>query len=263
VYSDELNDSTKSIGDAQTQEQTLTSGFDGHVDDLKKPDWDIVTEVVDDSDTAGRSVDFADAHGETRSVRDFWSDEKDTFSQKVGGNAQYTVKQGNCANVDVSGPVAFAMNDTMDKELKKKLRSHNDATIIIERNKIALGPQNAAALEKLADDVAEASWLVHVAMIEHRDRLQRLIADKENVKKTLDKFVADEQKWQSQPGRTDAEKNASQQRATAATKMKGDIDTSMQQAEPLLKQLKSKIADRKKSDPPPKSASRRDATRAL
>lgn len=281
-YASELTDSAKDAGDAQTKAQALTSGFDAHLDDLKKPDWDVVLAVVQDADAAGRSADFADAHGDTHTVRAFWADEKDTFAQKVGGNAQYAVKQASCTSApDVSGAVTFAMNDTMDKELKKRLRSHSDATIDIERNRIALGQQNALALEKLADDVAEASWLVHVAMVEQRDHLQRLVADEQQVKKTLDRFAADEQAWAAQPGRTEAEKNASQERAAAAIKMKGDVDTAAQQAEPLVTQmdqsiqqatkayddalaaLKAKIADRKKGDGAPKTARRRAGSRVL
>ena len=263
-YSDKLAAATKSIADAQSGAQTLEQGFGAHVEELKKPAWEKVLVVVDDSDQAGRSADYADAHAEVDAVRDFWADEKDTFTQKVGGNAQYVAKQAGCT-ADVGGAAGFALNDTMTKELEKRLRSKNDAFTVIDRQRTALGPQNAAALEKLADDVAQASYDVHVVMILARQKLERMVADKDAVKATLDRFVQEERAYQSETGRTDAEKKASEDRVTAAVTSKSHVDDGAAQAQAVMKEidntidsatkaydaaltaLKSKIDEKKKS----------------
>lgn len=87
--------------------------------------------------------------------------------------------------------------------------------------------------------------------------------------------------WAAQPGRTEADKNASQERAAATIKMKGDLDTAAQQAEPFVTQtdpsiqqatkayddalaaLKATISDREKNEAAPKTARGRVAARAL
>jgi hypothetical protein len=234
-YADELGASARAIGDAQDQERKLASGLGARVDDLRKPDWDLVRSVVDESDAAGKSADFFDTHDEVDSTRTFWTDEKGTMDAKVAGAAQSAFKQANCTsgctNVEVGGPAAFALNEAMDKALQKRLRASNDALLLIERHHTALGAANTAALEKLADDIAQASYLVHVALVVRADRLKRLLADKGAVSATLDRFAQDESAYQAQPGRTEAEKKASQERAAEAAKSKAQIDGAATQAQ--------------------------------
>jgi hypothetical protein len=265
-YGDELTASTKAVGQAQADEKSIASGFSGRIDELKKPDWDLVLTVIDESDAAGKSADFADAHGEVDGVRTFWSREKDSITSKVAGNAQYTIKQApNCTNVDVGGAVQYALNDSMDKALQKRLRASNNAFVLIDRNKASLGAANVAALEKLADDIAQASYVVHVELVVEAERLRRLLSDRGSIGATLDHYVQDEKAFQAQSGRTDADKKASDDRIIGAGKAKASADLAATQAEPVakdldqaidtankdyeaaLKALRDKIADKKKN----------------
>lgn len=264
-YDEELTGATKAFADAQAREKTLSSGLAAYVDQLKKPDWQKVEVVIDDSDDAGKSADFADAANDATAIKNFWDAEKGEITGRVAGSPQ--VKESGCSSEAGNNAIAYALNEAINKRIQKRLRARNDAFVLIERNRVSLGA-NAATLEKLADDVSEASYDVHVLMLLQRQRLQRLVADKSDVKKTLDKYVQDETAFQAEPGRTDAEKKASADRVTTANKHKGEIDNAAAQAEQVVKDmdksiesstkeydeafksLKAKVAERKKAEPP-------------
>jgi hypothetical protein len=267
-YNDELNDATKAIGDAREREKKLSAGFAAHVEELKKPDWQKVETIVADSDEAGKSADFAEAENDATVIKGFLEGDKNELAARVSGATAQKLKEAGCGG-DVSGQLSWAMNDAITKQLQKRLRSKNEAFVVLERYRISLGPQNAAALEKLADEISEASYDVHVLMVLQRNRLDRLVSDKNDVKKSLDRFIQEETAFQSEPGRTDAEKKASADRVTAANKSKTEIDGVASQAEAMskemekavdaatkdyedaLKGLKAKVEEKKKAEPPP------------
>lgn len=265
-YNDDLASATKAVGEAQSRVKTLSSGFGAHVEQLKKPNWQRVEAIVDDSDEAGKSSDFADEEAQATAVREFWDAEKNEINSRVIGSTQTKLKEAGCTG-EVGGTIAYTLNEGISKQVQKRVRARNEAFVIIERYKTSLGPQNTAALEKLADDVSEASYDVHVLMVLHRNRLERLVGDKGDVKKSLDRYIQEETDFQAEPGRTDAEKKASADRVNAANKSKGEVDNVATQAEQVskeidkaidastkeyeeaLKNLKAKIAEKKKAEP--------------
>ena len=267
-------DGDEAITDGETREKTLSSGFAAKVDELRKPDWEKVEKIVSDSDSAGKSAGFADTQGEAAAIKSFMESEKTELNNRIAGNVAHAAKQAGCTGDQIGGQMAYAMNDAVSKQMQKKLRSRNEAFVTIERYKTSLGPQNVASLEKLADEVSEASYIVHVQMILQKERLKKLASDKSDVKRTLDRFIEDETAFQNEPGRTDGEKRASQDRIKDANKSKAEIDQLGEQAsavsneadkrveaatkeyEEALKALKTKIEEKKKAEPTNKDEKR-------
>jgi hypothetical protein len=237
-YSEELAADVRAVGEVQDQEHKLATDFGARIDELKKPDWDFVRAVVDKSDSAGKSADFFETHSAAEKVRAFWADEKGPVDARVGGSSQHAVKQASCTSgcteLDVAGPAVFALNEAMEKGIVKRLRASNDAFILIEREHTTMGPQNAAVLEKLADDVSQASYLVHVDLVVRRDRIKRMVTDANEVKATLEHFVQDEKSYRAQAGRTESDKKASDERVTQAVKSEALVDSAVAQAQAAL-----------------------------
>ena len=265
-YNEELTSAMKAVSEAQARQKTLSAGFAPRVDELKKPDWRRVEAIVQDSDQAGKSADFAEAESEATVVKAFWDSEKNDITARVNGNAQHTMKQAGCS-AETAGPIAYALNEGITKQLQKKLRTKNEAFVVIDRYRSSLGPQNVASLEKLADDISEASYDVHMLMVVQHNRVKRLAADKNDVKKTLDRFIKEETDFQNEPGVTAEDKKASEGRIAAAQKSKAEVDAIAQQAdavvkdmdrsidastkeyEDALKGVKSKVNEKRKGDP--------------
>lgn len=244
-YADSVSTTTKAIVDRQAEVKQLTGTFGGRVDELKKPNWQRVETIVDKADASGKSAGYAEAEQEWAAVKRFFTEEQATIGGKVAGNAQYAAKQAGCT-ADVGGPAAFALKDAVDKQLEKRVRARNDAFVVLDRYGTSLGKENTAVLEKLADDVALASYIVNVDLVEQRERLRSRLSEKDTIKKTLDGVIEDERAFQAEPGRTDAEKKASEDRIAAATKNRAEVDKAGSSGDELMKSVDEQIDGAKK-----------------
>jgi hypothetical protein len=245
-YAESVAATNKAVVDHEAEQRQLDASYAARIDELKKPDWDRVLEIVDKAEASGKSAGYAEAHGEGAAVRTFWVDEHDAISNKVAGSAQYTAKQGGCT-AEVGGAASYALKDSMDKSLEKRLRARNDASMVLERYGASLGKENTAVLEKLADDVAQGSYLANVDLVDQRERLKARLAERSAVASTIERSINEERSFQAEPGRTDADRKASEERIASLQRGRVDLDRNGAQGDEILKVIDSHIDSVKKS----------------
>ncbi|HEY3594074.1 MAG TPA: hypothetical protein VGL13_09370 [Polyangiaceae bacterium] len=235
------NDYVNSEGDVRR----LTTGFARFPEQLKDPPWPVVAIVVGQADQAGRSEGYVDAHRELDQTARFFSQERDDISRRMVGSIQYSLKKGDKGeksdkpqcDVDVSGLVGPSLKDAVEKEQEKRLRAHDEASYTIERNRETLGRANAATAEKQADDISEASYLVYIHAVELKARASTLVDEASRVRDTLSRSQDEEKAFQSQPGRSAADKRASSERVAKLETAKSKIDGTLPQLSALVHEI--------------------------
>jgi hypothetical protein len=265
-YADHVTNRTSLLADDKTDAQRITTELPKRSESVK-PDADpeILLEIVKLSDEAGKGQAFKDARDHDLAVRGFFDDERGPLTSRITNATQKQLAEGGVQNADVGNTVSFALRDGVDKQLEKRLREVNDAHLLIERHKGSLGASNVAAVQKLADDVAVASYLSHIALLEDKNELSRLIHERSSVESTINDAIEAEKSFQSEKARNDAERRASEQRVSELTKSRDaipqavtnaetasqNLDKAVEQArkdyEDALKNLESQIEARKKS----------------
>jgi hypothetical protein len=246
-YADELSATTASLGEEQSEVARVSSELKTRTQNLKGDvDPQLVLQIVELSEEAGKGRAFADARVRELAVRDFFEDERGPLSGRVQTAVQNKVTEASCTQqIDLGGSVPYALKDGIDKQLEKRLREHNDAHLLIERHRASLGAANATLLEDLADDIARASYLVNIALIEDKTRLERMLGEKRSVESTLADAIETEQTFQTTQAKNDADKRASQERIAELTRSRDAIPAAVQGAEQAKKGLEEAI---KKAD---------------
>ncbi len=209
------------------------AAFTNYPGALSAPDGQQVLAVVTRADAAGKSGSYAAGMSEQSSVTAFLNDEKETLNQKVGGAAAYAAKQKDCT-ADVASPAVGALDHALDKAQEDRLRGHNEAERYIEDHQDALGKANLEKLQKQADDIALASYLVHVRVKELKLELARLVDESSAVKKTLAQSDADAQAVLTSSTASKGAKATAQTRSTAAKTATASIDSETDQAKQAL-----------------------------
>jgi len=213
----------------EAKAREIFGGFSNYPGALSAPDGQQVLEVVSRADAAGKSGAYAEQMRENQDVSRFFADEKDPLHQKVGGAAQYAAKQKECT-VDVASPAIGALDRGVDKALEERLRGHDEAHRYIEDHQDALGKPNLEKLQKQADDISLASYLVHVRVKELKLELSRLVDEASDVKKTLGRSDTEARAVVGNASASKSAKATAQARATAAEGATANLDSEVEQA---------------------------------
>lgn len=209
------------------------------------PDPRLLPLIVRQADEAGRSEAYDATYAEVMGLQAFWNEERGSITARANGAAQKQIAEAGCTqHVELGGPIGYALKDGVDRELEKRLRGVNEAHRTIERQKGALGTANTAAAKQLADDVARSSYLVYVALVEERDAIQRLLAERPDIDATLEAAVEFEHSYQ-QSSAPAAEKKASQERLAAIESSRAAIPGLVAAAEAAIKDIDRQIEDRR------------------
>jgi hypothetical protein len=208
--------------------------------ELKSPDWKQVGTLIELADSAGKNADYAEGALESRRLRRFYSEEKQGLTQKVGGSVNYTAKEKHC-EADFYGTVAGSMDRSMDKVFEERLRSHNAAQRYIEDHADTLGEANVPKLVTRADDIALASFIVHVQLPGAKQELDALLADASEVKRTLERQQAEAQAVITDAKSSAAAKKLAKQRAEAASSARMGLDGAISGAEQSSKELEQRV----------------------
>lgn len=249
-YPTDLGATTTGLGESEAEIARSAAAFDKYPGELKPPPkpgafWAHALEIAEAADQAGRAQAYADRLDEVRDAQVFLSQEKDEITRKVGGAAQYAVKQKGC-DVDVTGPIAHAFKESVDDRLEKHLRDANEAQRLVDRYRDSLGKEGAAALERQADEIALASYLAHIEVVEQKLRLQRMVAEAETIKKSQEDAIEAERKWANE-ATSPAEKKAAEERIAAMKKAQGNVDAAVTQAKAALEKIDERVANAKKT----------------
>jgi hypothetical protein len=240
TYPETLTAVATGFSERQTEVRKVIATFKDFPSRLKDPAWPRVVEVVERADEVGKSHAYVDRIQRVDGAHVFFETEKDELNRKVGGSAQYVVKQKSC-DVDVTGAVSTSMKDTVDKQLEKELRDISEAHLVIERYKTVLKKENVAELDKQADAIEFASYVVHVDLVNDKLRLRRMLPEADKVKSTQEDAIAAEQKWQADKAATAADKKESQDRIAALKKSEVALESALTQAKSLEPKLEDEL----------------------
>ncbi|HYQ04107.1 MAG TPA: hypothetical protein VER96_35785 [Polyangiaceae bacterium] len=224
------------FADNETHAREIFAEFPKYPAQLTNPDGERVSEVVSRADAAGKSGAYARQMEEQGHVSSFFSEEKDELNQKVGGAAQYAAKQKECT-ADVSSPAIGALDKGVDKAMENRLRDHDEAQRYIEDNQDALGKANLEKLQKQADDISLASYLVHVRVKQLKLELSQLIDESSDVKKTLERSDKEAQAVLADAAASKPAKATAQKRVDAAKKASNGLDIEIEQAKRAVQEM--------------------------
>jgi hypothetical protein len=235
-YADELDAATQVLRADTQRAHDLTASLPAHSQDVKPgADRDVLLRIIEQSDAAGRGQSYARVQAEERALRAFWEAERGPLAARASSAAQKEVADAGCTQtVELGGTMQHALRDGIDKQLERRTRAANEGQRTLEQHKAKLPPGSTVALQRLSDEVAQASHLVHVALPADAEELSRLLHERSQVEATLARLLDEERTLQADPHKP-SEQKASQERVVQIEKSRSALSGRAKTAEDALR----------------------------
>ena len=142
--------------------------------------------------------------------------------------------------MDVSGATSYALREGFDRQLEKRVREHNEAQHVIAREHTALGAAGTKEMEELADEIAYASYLVYVGLVDDKDQIEGMLSERRSVSSTLDARLKREREYLAE-AKSREDKKASEDRIAALEKSQSTLESATGDSEAEIKELDQTI----------------------
>ena len=263
AYPDNARESVESFAAHKKQAHELSVSLPARAPQPKlEAERAQVLYVVDQADADGRRTSNVEARRSERAVRAFWESERGAIGSRVTGATQKQLTENGCTQVDSQAAVQQALREGVSRQLDKRLRRESEAQRYLDEIKGHLQPGTWTAAQRSAADVALASYLVYVALVDDVLELQRLASEYETVVATLRAGLDRERAVQSSGvGPRDLEASRERTRLlttklSAAQSAKATLDQTLTSYEAQLQKARSEYeqaldALRAKISPPP------------
>lgn len=238
-YPDRVDRVTKELDEQKARAVELCGQTEGYADKVEDPtDYKLVGDVYDAAEASGKSGNYVERQRENRAFSRMMEENDGEIGKAVMASVHGAAQHDNCPNPgNVAGGAKAGLKRGVDKRTETRLRDANEGHRVIERNQDALGKKNVPALETQADEIAEASYIANVELVELQYELERLIEEHDKVLRTLDDEIKEEKKLQDKKGTSDADKKASEDRVKELEESKEKVEA---QKEALKEQKKNK-----------------------
>jgi hypothetical protein len=159
-------------------------------------DRGLLLRVVDEADTDGRRDSFAQSQRSERHLIAFWESERATIGSRVVSATQKQAAAEGCTQLEPQATVQQSLRESVTRQLEKSVRKDSEAQRLLELMKPRLSAATWNGMQHTADDVAHASYLVYVGLLEDTAELQRLVAEYPTVEASLQGALQSEQSLQ-------------------------------------------------------------------
>lgn len=243
AWPDHVDGLTRQLNDQENEARAIVASWEklpaetGNTKDID------TRALFDKAESAGKSRGYVAERRDMNGVRAFYGEEKDEIARRVAGTVEYAAKEKGCENKELGGSAVYGVKEAIDKRIEHRLRASNEGQALLEEERHKVDKAVADKLEKQLDDVASASYLVHVGIVDARAELKERYEEASRVRSTLDDAITSDNEKLADPKRAEASKKVIKARVAELGKQRAALDAVVDKARQNLAQAEARAKE--------------------